>query len=90
MTIDNGCSFDVSDIKAIALACPGCDASLSLPPSDIKNDPPERCPNCGASWFPDYEIDRKMVHTFLATLRDIRKKSAGTMCKVRIQVILPS
>jgi|SRR6478609_8709 len=90
MTINKSYSVDVADIDSIILACHGCKTALNLPPSDIRQDPPQRCPNCGADWFPDHTSDRKTLNVFLASLRDLRKRSDGKVCQVRLIISQPN
>ena len=90
MTISKDYSIDLSDIKAVRLLCHYCKTSLSLPPTDIKKDPPEHCPNCGKDWFGQDTQEQKTLKFFLSALSSLRERSGTPVCQVQLEVSQPS
>jgi DNA-directed RNA polymerase subunit RPC12/RpoP len=89
MTISKEYSIEVSEIKAVRLICHKCQASLSLPPSDIKQDPPEHCPNCGTDWFLFRSIELQQLKSFLLSIKAFSERTGKPECQVRLEISQP-
>lgn len=89
MTISKDLSIHVADIKAINLSCHHCKAELSLPPSDIQKDPPERCPNCGVDWFGHNTTEQKQLKYLLLSIKAFTERAGTEVCQIQLKVSQP-
>ena len=89
MTINKDYSIDISEIKTVRLASHKCTASLILPP-DIKKEPPEHCPNCGANWFGHNTVEQKQLYGLLGALRIFSERTGTNACQIKLEVSQPS
>jgi len=86
MTINKDYSINISDIKTVRLLCHKCKTSLNLPPSDIKKDPPEYCPNCGEGWFGYSTRELSHLKYFLGALLFFAQRDGTPVCQVLLEV----
>ena len=90
MTISKDLSISLSDIKAVRLLCHKCKASVSLPPADIRKEPPEECVNCGEGWFGSNTVEMSELKHLLKALRDLSQRDGTPVCQVRLEVTQPN
>jgi uncharacterized paraquat-inducible protein A len=89
MTINKDYLIEMSDIKAVLLVCHKCEASLSLPPADLRREP-EHCPNCGDKWFAFNTTEVKQLRALLSALTVFKERIGTPVCQVQFVVSEPS
>jgi len=86
VTISKKLVVDMSDIHVVRITCHQCPTSLSLAIDDKKNDPPEKCPNCGAPWYAYGSTEMSQINTLLAALKEFRSRHGKRERQISLEI----
>ena len=76
-------TISLTDLSAIKITCPQCQASADFPVARLQGDPPDRCFHCRSEWFVAGTPRATALEHLFRALGDLRANSESG-CRVQL------
>jgi hypothetical protein len=77
---------EIKDIRYVRFTCNNCKATLSVTPTDVRDTPYYRCPNCKEEWFTSGGNNLKAMYDLFHGLSMLHERQAELPCTVQFEL----